>query len=219
MNPVKKNISVNRLVGLTDCPDGLNDLCPITITPCVNWWQVYEDFYCQSFSPYPAVSYDCPAWSAAYRTKDDQGIEREFSDLMVFDLNGWSVDHALRWLVGNNLAGLIHATRSNTPANPCSRIILVLHRPVNSRTYQLLWNRLAQEVFESLANPAHADFRQRCEQPRAVRNQTTLLHHDGNLLNVESVLAEPCLAGDALSLACQAYANESWPRSMPPRNC
>lgn len=218
MSTPKSKQPIKRLVGLTDCAAGFNDLCPVTVEPRARWWEVYEDFSAQSFRPYPPFSSDCPAWSAAYRAMDDQGQEREFSDLMVLDLHGCSADHALRWMVRNNLAGLVHSTRSSTPANPRSRVILLLHRPVIGRTYRLVWDRLAQEVFASLVNPAHADFRQRYDQPRAVRGQSTLLRHDGNLLNVDGALAEPSLVGDALGLVCQAYAGESWPESMPPRN-
>lgn len=218
MSTKKIKQPIMRLVGLTDCAAGFNDLCPLNIEPRARWWEVCEDFSAQSFRPYPAVSSDCPAWSGAYRAKDDKGREREFSDLMAIDLHGCSADHAFRWMTRNNLSGLCHSTRSDTLANPRSRVILLLDRPVVSRTYRLLWDRLTQELFPSLANPAHADFRQRYDQPRAERGQSTLLRHDGNQLSVDGALAEPFLAGNTLGLASQAYASQGWPGSLPPRN-
>ena len=218
MSTTKIKNPITRMVGLTNCTAGFNDLCPVNVEPRTRWWEVYEDFSAQSFHPYPAVSSDCPAWSAAYRAKDDKGREREFSDLMVIDLHGCSANHAFRWITRNNLEGLAHSTRSDMLDNPRSRVILLLDRPVISRTYRLLWDRLTQEVFPSLANPAHGDFRQRYNQPRAVRNQSTLLRHEGNLLSVDGALAESFLAGDTLGLVCQAHASEGWPGSFPPRN-
>ena len=209
---------IKRLVGLTDCPAGFNDLSPVNVKPRARWWEVYEDFSAQSFRPYPPVGSDCPAWSAAYRAKDNTGQEREFSDLMVIDLHGCSADLAFSWMLLCNLAGLVHSTRSSTPANHRSRIMLVLDRPVVGRTYRLLWELLTQKGLLALTNPAHADFRQRYDQPHAVRGQSTLLRHDGNLLNVDGVLAEPSHVALNLRSICQDYASESWPESLPPRN-
>jgi len=209
---------ISRPIRLTHCRAGYNDLCPESDERRAGYGEIYEDFFSQSFHPYPARETNCPAWAAAYRAKDDEGQEREFADLMVLDLHGCSVAEAHRLLVENNLAGLAHPTRSDTLACPRSRIIFLLHRPVNDLTYRLLWRRLAQEVFSSFTNPAHADFRQRYDQPHAIRNRSTLMRHDGNLLNVEGLLAEPTLAGVALGIACQAYVRETWPESMAPRN-
>jgi hypothetical protein len=209
---------IKRLVGLTNCPAGFNDLRPVNVEPRARWWEVYEDFSAQSFRPYPPVGSDCPAWSAAYRAKDNTGQEREFSDLMVIDLHGCSAELAFKWVVMHNLAGLVHPTRSNSPASLRSRIMFVLDRPVVDRTYRLLWEMLTKKGLMRLANPAHADFRQRYDQPHAVRGQSTLLRHDGNLLNVDGVLAEPSLDDLALKFVCEAYASEGWPESMPPRN-
>ena len=218
MSTPKSTQPIKRLVGLTDCPAGFNDLSPVNVEPRARWREVYEDFSAQSFRPYPPVGSDCPAWSPAYRAKDNTGQEREFSDLMVFDLHGRRADDAFSWMVRNNLTGVIHSTRSDSEASPRSRLIFILHRPVNDLTYRQLWSRLAQEVFISLTNPAHADFRQRYDQPRAARNQSTLNSHEGNLLHVEGALAEPTLAGDVLGLVCQAFAGEVWSSKLLPRN-
>ena len=207
-----------RSIRLTHFRAGHNDLCPESDLRPARWWEIYEDFCSQSFHPYPADGTNCPAWSAAYRAMDDKGEERDFADLMVFDLHGCSADQAHRLLVVSNLAGLAHPTRSDTLACPRSRIIFPLHRPDNDLTYRRLWSRLAQEVFLPFTNPAHADFRQRYDQPHAARCQSTLLRHDGNVLHVEGVLAEPTLTADGLGAACQAYAGDSWPESMTPRN-
>ena len=212
------NFKVQRSVGMTQHPAGYNELSPVNVTADAYWWERYEDFFAQSFHPFPASGSNCPAWSPAYRTVDNEGQEREFSDLMVFDLHGRSADDGAKWMLRNNLTGVIHPTRSDSEASPRSRLIFLLDRPVNDRTYRQLWSRLAQEVFSSLTNPAHADFRQRYDQPCAVRNQSTLYSHEGNLLNVEGALAEPILAGDVLGLVCQAFAGERWPSSLLPRN-
>lgn len=218
MSTPKSTQPIKRLVGLTDCPAGFNDLSPVNVEPRARWWEVYEDFSAQSLYPYPPVGSDCPAWSAAYRAKDNTGQEREFSDLLVIDINYFNANLAFKWLVSNNLAGLVHPTRSSTPTNSRCRIILVLDRPVVGRTYRLLWEMLTKKGLLMFANPAHADFRQRYDQPHAVRGQSPLLRHDGNLLNVDGVLAEPSLDDLALRFVCEAYASESWPESMPPRN-
>lgn len=218
MSMIYSNFKVKRSVGMTQHPDGYNALSPINVLPDDYWSEHYEDFFAQSFRPFPASGLNCPAWSPAYRTVDNAGQEREFSDLMVFDLHGRSADDGFNWMVRNNLTGVIHSTRSDSEASPRSRLIFILHRPVNDRTYRQLWSRLAQEVFSSLTNPAHADFRQRYDQPRAARNQSTLNSHEGNLLNVEGVLAEPILAGDVLGLVCQAFAGELWSSKLLPRN-
>ena len=218
MSTPKSTQPIKRLVGLTDCPAGFNDLSPVNVEPRARWREVYEDFSAQSFRPYPPVGSDCPAWSPAYRAKDNTGQEREFSDLMVFDLHGVRADVVMRWIVLNNLAALVHPTRSSAPTNSRCRVIFVLNRPVVSWTYRLLWKLLTQKGFLALTNPAHADFRQRYDQPHAVRGQSPLLRHDGNLLNVDGVLAEPSLDDLALRFVCEAYASESWPESMPPRN-
>lgn len=218
MYTYKSIAKITRSIRLTYCHAGHNDICPVGGSKAMRWWEVYEEFLCQSSYPYPAHGQNCPAWSAAFRAADYEGVERDFADLMVFDLHGQSADQVHRWMVQNNLAGIVHPTRCNTMITPRSRLALVLHRPVNDLTYRLLWSRLAQEVFPSFTNPAHADFRQRYDQPHAVRRKSALLRHDGNLLNVEGVLAEPSLAGDAIGAICQVYASESWPESIAPRN-
>ena len=212
------NFKAQRSVGMTQHPAGFNELTPVNVLAHAYWAEHYEDFFAQSFRPFPASGSNCPAWSPAYRTVDNEGQEREFSDLMVFDLHGRRADDAFSWMVRNNLTGVIHSTRSDSEASPRSRLIFILHRPVNDLTYRQLWSRLAQEVFISLTNPAHADFRQRYDQPRAARNQSTLNSHEGNLLHVEGALAEPTLAGDVLGLVCQAFAGEVWSSKLLPRN-
>lgn len=220
-----KSISkIFRSIGLTLYRDGYNDPYTLRSLRLARWWEVYEDFSSQSCHPYPAYGTNCPAWSPIYRARDDEGKERNFADLMVFDLNGCSADQAHRLLVLNNLAGLAHPTRRDTLAWPRSRIIFLLHRPVNGQTYRRLWSLLAQEVLSPFTNPEHADFRQRYDQPHAVRGQSALQRHDGNLLHVEGLLlaegllGKPHLAEDALGRICQAYAYDIWPELMTPRN-
>lgn len=209
---------ISRSIRLTHCRAGYNDLCPQSDERRAGYGEIYEDFFSQSFHSYPARETNCPAWAAAYRAEDDEGQEREFADLMVLDLHGRSVAEAHRLLVEKNLAGLVHPTRSNTIDCPRSRIIFLLNRPVNDANYRRLWSRLAQEVFSHLTNPAHADFRQRYDQPHAIRNQSTLQRHDGNLLNVEGVLAEPTLTEDSLGAICQAYADQNCRELVTLRN-
>ena len=211
-------MKIHRIVGLTLCRAGYNDLSPENLAGSTRWWEVYADFDSQVGHTYAAREVDSVAWSPAYRKMDDTGQERKFADLLVVDLHGCSAESLFSWLVQNNIAGLVHPTRSSTLTKPRSRIIFVMDRPVNALTYGLLWSRLAQEVFPTLTNPAHADIEQRYDQPRAARRVVKLLHHDGNLLNVDGSLAEPSLAGEVLGLVCQAFSDESWREGRAPRN-
>ena len=218
MNTHEPISKFDRPVGLSRYPAGYNDLSPVNVLADAGWHEHYESFHSKPSRPYPAAGSICPAWSPAYHEAHGSGRECEVADFVVFDLHGCGAGHGFHWMVRNNLAGFIHPTRSDTLVNARSRMVFLLNRPVNDLTYRQLWRRLAQEVFSPFTNPAHADFRQRYDQPHAVRRQSTLQRHDGNLLHVEGVLAEPTLAGDALGAACQAYAGDSWPESMTPRN-
>ena len=207
-----------RPVGLSRYRAGYNDLSRANLLADAGWYEHYESFHFKPLRPDPAAGSSCPAWSPAYHAAHGSGRECEVADFLVLDLHGCGAGHGFQWLVRSNLAGFIHSTRSDTLTTPRSRMVFLLNRPVNDLTYRQLWNRLAQDVFSSLTNPAHADFRQRYDQPHSVRLQSTLLRHEGNLLHVEGVLTEPTLAGDALGAACQAYAGDSRPESMTPRN-
>lgn len=213
--------SIKRTVGLTNCDDGYNSLRPVNV-PAEHYWEsVYIDFDSQSFHPYPAPGMAVPAWCPAYRAMDNEGYERDFSDLMVVDLHGCSAGHLEDWLIERRLAGLVHPTRSDSLTSHRSRLILVLDRPVPDATYRRLWNRMAHEVFADLPNAAHADFRQRYDQPHSSQRGSLLRRIDGNPLNVDAALGLPSFAGDALGRASEVDEDDGdagWGISLAPRN-
>lgn len=199
---------INRTVGLTECDDGYNSLAPVTVDATASWWEVYADIEAQSFHLYPPRGENCRAWSPGYRAVDNEGVECDLADLMVFDLHGCSTDHVRSWLIENNLEGAVHPTRSDSMTSPRCRLILLLNRPTVDATYRRLWTRLAHEVFADLPDPAHVDLRQRYDQPYTNRRESLLQRVEGWPLDIDAALALSSFAGNAIGRASVAVYGE-----------
>lgn len=177
-----------------------------------SYWEVLADHYEQA-SYYPQFEYETVRnWCPAYWVKGSDGRAHRMelaASVMVFDIPGHDTESIDGWLFVNMLTGMSHQLPLDAYHIPHCRVILSLDRPISTRTYMALWNRIASEVFQGVPNPIHADSRTFCDYPD-LTGSTKLKRHDANPLHVDGALALSSMSGTALGCVSDVDAQLRW---------
>jgi hypothetical protein len=177
-----------------------------------SYWEVFADHYAQA-SYYPQYEEDTAHnWCPAYWAKGCDGRASRMTlaaSVMVFDIPEHDTESIEGWLFINMLTGMSHPLPLDEHRIPHCRVILSLDRPVSTRTYTVLRNRIANEVFKGTPSPIHADCRTFCDFPD-LTGGTKLMRHDGNALHVDGALALPSMSGTALGCVSDLDAQLRW---------
>ena len=197
---LKFHESLLRNVVWTHCENGPLDLHPTATTHCTGYLDASIDFEAQSFHPAHGFDEVAPSWCPAYSRQETQGVSEIGADLIALTSEGISADQVYRWLVAQDLTGLVWPTSENTRFRPSCCIVLLLDSTANKHNYKRIWLRLAHEVFGNVTDSAQADFHYRFRYPRTSSNQSQLLRHDALALptsyglTLDAISAEPRVA-------------------------
>ena len=177
-----------------------------------SYWEVFADHYAQA-GHCPQFEYEpLRNWCPAYWVRGSDGRVHRMTlaaSVMVFEIQDYDPELIEGWLFANMLTGMVHPLEPDEYAIPEVRVIVSLDRPISIRTYPVLWNRIANEVFHGAPNPIHADCRTPCNFPE-LTGESKLVRHDGNPLFVDGALALQSLSGTTLGCVSDLDGQLRW---------
>lgn len=205
---------LRRLVGMSNFPQGCNDLQHVNREADACYWERFEDFNALSHKVLRNHSQKSEAWCPAYMPLQQQP-ELLCADLMAFELDSHTPAEVHQWLVQAHLCGFVYPLMPASADHPRTMLVLLLDRTVGIKTYRLLWQFLsAMPELSDNTTITHADCRSRFDMPYAVGGESKLLTHCGYPLAVDAVLRLPEVNFLAVGGVSTAPVEKFWGDSM-----
>jgi hypothetical protein len=206
---------LRRRVGMSNFPQGRNDLHALNREADACYWERFEDFNALSHKVLRDRSQKKEAWCPAYMPLQQQQPELLCADLMAFELDNQTPAEVHRWLVQAHLCGFAYPVTPASADHPRTMLVLLLDRTVGIKTYRLLWQFLLSmpELYGN-TTIGHADCRSRFDMPYAANDNSELLSHCGYPLAVDAVLQLPEVSFQAVGNASIAPVAKFWGESM-----